>query len=86
MLGEDNFELDLQDDRFSKLLSGDANFGIDPLSSDFKATPGMQKLMGEVGSQRVLKRKAQENQAPQNVTEVSEIDRLTQKLKNKFKK
>ena len=46
--------MNLTDNRFSKLLSGDANFGIDPLSSEFKSTPGMQKLMGEVGITNTL--------------------------------
>ncbi len=41
------FQLDLQDDRFAPLLKGDSRYGIDPTSTLFKNTTGMQKILEE---------------------------------------
>lgn len=43
----DDFAIDIEDDRFSALLQKDGRFGIDPTSSEFKATPAMKKILKE---------------------------------------
>jgi len=42
---EETFKVDLQDSRFGKLIHGHSNFGIDPMSSEFKETQGMRDIL-----------------------------------------
>lgn len=47
-----DFQLDLQDSRFARLLEGDSSFGIDRTSSEFKETKAMKQIFGEQRSRR----------------------------------
>jgi len=42
---EETFKVDLHDSRFGKLIAGNSNFGIDPMSSEFKETKGMRDIL-----------------------------------------
>ena len=48
----DNFQLDLQDDRFKALLDGDSRFGIDTTSAEYKETKAMKELLKEQSKRR----------------------------------
>ena len=41
-----------EDDRFFPFLRKSSKFGIDPTSSDFKPTPGMNRILSEQRRQR----------------------------------
>lgn len=43
----DSFRIDLGDNRFSALLARDGRFGIDPTSSEYRATPALQTILKE---------------------------------------
>lgn len=93
----DNFKVNTQDTRFAALFEGDARYGIDMTSSDFKATPGVQTILEE---QRKRRRQREEN-GPKDGKEKSavkskadvavkegsnkEVNQLVDRLKNKFR-
>lgn len=56
---EDAFRVDLSDNRFASLLEGDSKFGLDPTSSDFKATGGMKDILKEQQKRRKKHQHAQ---------------------------
>eukprot|EP01039_Chlorochromonas_danica_P004756 gene4756-5213_t len=93
----DNFKVNTQDTRFAALFEGDARYGIDLTSSDFKATPGVQTILEE---QRKRRRQREENgpkdgkdkSTNKNKTDVAvkegsnkEVNQLVDRLKNKFR-
>ena len=51
-----DFSINVNDDRFSRMMEGDARFGIDPLAPEFKDTDAMRTIMGE----QKLRRKQRE--------------------------
>lgn len=54
----DDFKVDLNDDRFGAVLGGtNPNFGIDPLSNEYRPTDAMKKILQE---QQVRRRAARE--------------------------
>ena len=94
-VGGDSFQLDTSDSRFAALLEGDARFGIDTTSNEFKKTDGMKQILAEQVKRRGSKaaRRAgaaayatggsYDDAAPRG--EVSAMD-LVQKLKRKSAK
>jgi hypothetical protein len=51
--GEDNFQLDLADSRFGAVLDGsNPNFGIDPLSNEYRPTDAMKQILKEQQTRR----------------------------------
>lgn len=51
--GEDNFKLDLADSRFGAVLDGsNPNFGIDPLSNEYRPTEAMKLILKEQQTRR----------------------------------
>jgi hypothetical protein len=100
---EDNsFQLNLQDDRFHAVLEGsNANFGIDPLANEFRATDGMQSLLNEQHKRRQEKMRREEKakrsgaasgpggsseEIETNGNGAGEIESLVKKLKAKSSK
>jgi hypothetical protein len=45
--GGDSFQIDTSDSRFAALMEGDARFGIDTTSNEFKKTNGMKHILAE---------------------------------------
>ena len=62
----DDFKVDVQDNRFNKLLAGDSRFGIDPTSSEFKETQGMRDILS---AQRKMRKTAPKATPSQKVNE-----------------
>jgi len=56
----DTFSLNLSDQRFRSLLSGDPRFGIDPLASEYKATGAMSTILKEQRKRRRLQEQQQQ--------------------------
>lgn len=90
---EDNqFQLDLHDDRFTAVLEGtNPHFGIDPLANEFRATDGMNQLLNEQHKRREQKVKLEEKSTksidtPTSESSPVEIDHLVKKLKSKSSK
>ena len=83
-----NFNIDLQDPRFEPLLSGDAKYGIDLTSSEYKETEAMKAILAEQrrrrkkrGSDTIQQEQYNESQSS---TQNGEIAPLVKKLKMKF--
>jgi hypothetical protein len=96
---ENTFQLNLNDNRFHAVLEGsNANFGIDPLANEFRATEGMQSLLNEQHKRRQEKMRTEEKEqkkkksrgaaveADQSETNGVEIENLVKKLKAKSSK
>jgi hypothetical protein len=49
----DSFELDMNDSRFSKVLEGDADYGIDRLSNEYRPTQAMEKILNERNNRKI---------------------------------
>lgn len=47
-----SFTVDTKDDRFARVFTGDAKFGIDRTAPEFRATPGMKKILAEQRKRR----------------------------------
>lgn len=47
-----SFTVDTKDDRFARVFAGDAKFGIDRTAPEFRATPGMKKILAEQRKRR----------------------------------
>ena len=89
----DSFQVDITDDRFSKVLDGHADYGIDRLSTDYRATPGMEKLLNERNSRKMLAerdessaRESTNNEEGNPVVSATNLSLLTKKLKKNFRK
>ena len=82
---QDNFSIDLHDDRFSK-LEQDPNFGIDPTSADYKHTKGMETLLDTLHEKRERKRQRSEAAViDEDISETQQdVTSLADKLKKKF--
>lgn len=88
-----DFQIDVDDNRFNKLFDGDANFGIDKTSVEFKETPGIKQILEE---QRQRKKKQKKTHStPSNMslertpitseeTSTADIGNLVNKIKRKF--
>lgn len=50
-----DFKLDTSDPRFSKLFEGDARFGIDKTSTEFRPTPAIKEIISEQAKRRAQK-------------------------------
>jgi hypothetical protein len=85
---DDDFKVDVSDARFSKLFEGDARFGIDTTSSEFKPTPSTKTILSE----QVKRRKGADQEAEvsskpaksSSSIEKDSVDSLVNKLKNKY--
>ena len=89
----DSFQVDITDDRFSKVLDGHADYGIDRLSTDYRATPGMEKFLNERNSRKMLAerdassaRESTNNEEGDPVVSATNLSLLTKKLKKNFRK
>ncbi len=87
----DDFQIDLQDDRFKALLDGDSRFGIDTTSAEYKETKAMKEVLKEQSKRRQQNRgtsdsapaQKQDNQDTGNANK--SIDQnLIDQLKRKF--
>ena len=79
---EDDFKMDLQDDRFGAMFDN-AAFNVDPSHPNFKKTKSMQAIVEE--KQKRIKRKPQESrQPPVKKPKTEEEDRI-QKLMHSVK-
>lgn len=87
-----SFQIDVTDTRFQKVFGGDASFGIDTTSHDYKATTGMQTILE---TQRKVHAKQQKKTASatpaatssameESGNQVVEVDSLVNRLKRKF--
>lgn len=74
---EDEFKVDVQDERFQQLFSNPHDFGIDPTHKNYKKTAGMKQIMKE----RVSRRKETEEEKIQepNNAELSNLIRSVKK-------
>lgn len=54
----DDFKLDMTDNRFSKVLEGDADFGIDRLSNEYRPTAAMEMILDERNNRKIAADKA----------------------------
>ena len=87
-----DFQLDLQDSRFARLLEGDSSFGIDRTSSEFKETKAMKQIFGEQRSRREKEAaKASRGESEQtkdagvkDTSSADNVDSLVSKLKRKY--
>lgn len=91
-----DFELDLKDNRFARLLEGDSSFGIDRTSADFKETKAMKQIFGEQRSRRekgeadaakggqVQGQKQLDVSVSKVASSTADVDSLVTKLKRKF--
>jgi hypothetical protein len=89
-----DFQLDLQDSRFARLLEGDSSFGIDRTSSEFKETKAMKQIFGEQRSRREKGEKEaakvskgereQEDAGVKDTSNTDNVDSLVSKLKRKY--
>lgn len=86
--GEDGFKVNTHDDRFAALFEGDANFGIDTTSSEYKATPGVQQILQEQRKRRQHRDRSSKTSGKPVAEEVShkgpDVDQLVDRLKRKF--
>ena len=53
----DEFELDMNDNRFSKVLEGDADYGIDRLSNEYRPTAAMEMILNERNNRKIAAEK-----------------------------
>lgn len=92
----DSFQVDVSDNRFGRLFAGDANFGIDPTSSDFKETKGMKEVLTTIRKNRDSSNsnqnlgksgieKSQHSAESMASTKQPEVSNLVDQLKKKFK-
>jgi NUC153 domain len=89
-----DFQLDLQDNRFARLLEGDSSFGIDRTSSEFKETKAMKQIFGEQRSRREKNEKEaanaskaereQKHTGANDVSSTHNVNSLVSKLKRKY--
>jgi hypothetical protein len=95
--GNDNFELNLEDDRFKKLYDGDSKFGIDRTSNEFKETKVMKEILDVQSSRRdkkqndnsnniIIKNNDNENNDILENNHEPDSKSLVEKLKRKFGK
>jgi len=97
----DDFKLDMQDSRFSKLFEGDSRFGIDKTSTEFKPTAASKDILSEQAKRRAQKERSNggrpdEEQAPlaraaqEDGDDLKarpvDVDNLVNKLKRKYAK
>lgn len=89
-----DFQLDLQDSRFARLLEGDSSFGIDRTSSEFKETKAMKQIFVEQRSRREKEEagavrgegsSTKDTAAAAKAVQVADgVDSLVSKLKRKY--
>lgn len=95
----DAFELDMTDNRFSKVLEGDADYGIDRLSNDYRPTAAMEMILNERNNRKIAAEKkgtstssAVKKAAPGAIQETTapfsskKLSSLANKLKKNFNK
>ena len=92
----DNFKVDVKDDRFAALFEGNANFGIDMTSTEYKDTAGVQQILSEQrkrreehsktngGEKAAKKAKTAPTGSDESRKGTSDVQSLASKLKNKF--
>lgn len=80
---EDSFLIDVQDQRFHKLFDSDNShhFGIDLTSSEFKLTPGMQKILEK---QRNRREYEESNVTSRTTNDEVDVNLLVKNIKRKF--
>jgi hypothetical protein len=97
---EDDFKVDMQDSRFSKLFEGDSRFGIDKTSTEFRPTPASKDILSEQAKRRAQKERngggkpveeTVSTSAARTAKEAEEprtvdVDNLVNKLKRKYAK
>lgn len=84
----DDFHIDFSDNRFQPLFTGDAKFGVDPLSSEFKDTKHMQQILQKQRTDNSSKHNRNGGSAGGHGIEVLsrvDVSELANRLKRKFK-
>lgn len=77
---QDNFEVDLNDDRFKEIFEN-RDYNIDPSNTDFKKTKTMKKILDE-RSKRQHKGKSDQ---PKKKVKTNDLNNLVDKIKRKHK-
>lgn len=84
---DDRFEVDLQDSRFGAVLDGtNPNYGIDPLSNEYRPTDAMKKILTEQQNRRRIARDSKDEsiKTSGDLTEsATDINKLVSKLNAK---
>ena len=71
---QEGFAVDVKDDRFSRMMEGDARFGIDPLAPEFKDTDAMRTIMGEQKKRRKKSEKGRKTKREGGIDENEDRD------------
>lgn len=95
------FSVNTADERFFPALRNSANYGIDPTSSEFKPTEGMNKILREQRKQRQLQEEKMETDLRQadgknnpaelpedgkrKLSKLDDVGPLVDRLKKKYK-
>lgn len=89
-LQSSDFQINVDDNRFNKLFDGDANFGIDKTSVEFKETPGIKQILEEQRQRKKNQKKTHSNMSLERTpttseeTSTADIGNLVNKIKRKF--
>jgi hypothetical protein len=91
IVDNDSFKIDLVDSRFQGLFEGDAKFGIDMTSSEFKETPAIKEILKEQSKRRQVNISNNKNRINSEIEHVSKtatsgMNEIVNKLKRKLNK